>query len=577
VPEPVRIGVSDLRRAIYSASGFAKGDGAASTDVLGGIFHRVFEFVIGAGSANAGDPELLRRMAYEQVIGQSLHEHQAGLQGRTAETLAMWAATGHLCAHVAGLLAEGYVSAEEELTWLVEDRSWRAPVLVSGVADGIWRDRGSKRWRALELKLGAGSSGADIAQLCLYHAMVRSHAGGAPGEAELLHFQPELKREKFTEEQLEPIRGKLVALIGKLAGVTPEIAYRDLGARLVRVLEEFGPMVTLESDPAVGPSFLRFHIKPAPGVKVNKILPLGADIAAQLRLAWPAMISFEEGALVVDIQRPDRELLLFSQVRHDLPCNPTGNSEMLVGMDLKRQLRFASLASSCPHILVAGTTGSGKSEWLRTALASLIATNTPETLRVVLIDPKRVAFGAARKSPFLLYPNALLFTAEESISGFDLLTQAMEMRYALFEKHQCVDLDALRRKLPNLALPRIVLFCDEYGNLVATRKHRERIEGAITQLAAKARAAGIHLILATQDPRATIFSPAVKANLDARVCLRTASATQSRMMLEQTGAESLLGRGDLLFRRAGEIVRLQAPLLEDADAAELFGERQFVK
>ncbi len=323
-------------------------------------------------------------------------------------------------------------------------------------------------------------------------------------------------------------------------------------------------MVTLESDPVVGPSFLRFHITPKPGVKVNRILPLGADVALQLRLSRPAIITFEDGTLVVDLQRPDREKLLFSDFRDRLPKSERGNAEMLVGMDLKRQLRFADLSASCPHVLAAGTTGSGKSEWLRTALASLIATNTPDTLRIVLIDPKRVTFGAARQSPFLLNPQALLFTADEATAGFNILMQTMEERYQLFATHQCADLEALKRRRPDLTLPRIVLFCDEYGNLVARKSDREAIEMAIVQLGAKARAAGIHLIIATQDPRAQILTPALKNNLDARVCLRTASSTQSRMMLEQNGAEALLGHGDLLFRRTGEIVRLQALLVDDA-------------
>jgi S-DNA-T family DNA segregation ATPase FtsK/SpoIIIE len=166
----------------------------------------------------------------------------------------------------------------------------------------------------------------------------------------------------------------------------------------------------------------------------------------------------------------------------------------------------------------------------------------------------------------------MLVSAEEAIAGFELLIQTMEDRYRLFDEHRCNDLDALGRARPGLHLPRIVLFCDEYGNLVAKRRDREAIELAIQQLAAKARAAGIHLVIATQDPRAQILSPALKTNLDARVCLRTASSTQSRMMLEQNGAESLLGNGDLLFRKVGQTVRLQALLLQDEDSAALFGE-----
>ena len=607
MPEPVRLSVSEVRREIYSASGFAAGDGQPSTSLLGTLFHRVFRSVMDAKSElgwptvldaeTLTDHERLREHAYNNIVGPNLRENQAALQSSASEVLALWKATGHLCRYICQLLqnsverkvlkydpvthdwpgAEQF-STEEELTWLADDVSWSGPVLVAGVVDVVWRNPATKRWCAVEMKLGAGSSGADLAQLCLYHEMLRSKSSGGPGLASLLHFQPELRHDTLSEAQIETVKPALLALIGRLAGVTGEgyarpasPAHRELGARLVKVLEQFGPMVTLESDPVVGPAFLRFYITPKPGVKVNRILPLGDDVGVQLRLSRPAIIRFEDGMLVIDLQRPDREKVLFRDYRDRLPRKDRGNAEMLVGMNLNRQLCFADLNSGCPHILAAGTTGSGKSEWLRTALASLIATNTPETLRVVLIDPKRVTFGGIRESPFLLFPRALLFTPEEAVGGFGLLMQTMEDRYQLFATHNCADLDALRRKRPEIDLPRIVLFCDEYGNLVSRKKDRFAIEMAIIQLGAKARAAGIHLIVATQDPRAQILTPALKNNLDARVCLRTASGTQSRMMLEQNGAESLLGQGDLLFRRAGRIVRLQALLLEETDSAELFG------
>ncbi|MGC2660425.1 MAG: DNA translocase FtsK [Bryobacteraceae bacterium] len=607
MPEPVRLSVSEIRREIRSASGFASGDGQASTALLGTIFHQVFSSLMDARSKLAWtavlDPETLsdhdrlREHAYENIVGPRLRENQAALQASTQQVLDMWEATRHLCQYITTLLTNSHqekvlayepashswsgaekLSVEEELNWLVENSSWSAPVLVTGIADGVWRNPASKRWCAVEMKLGTGAEAADVAQLCLYHQMLRVKANGNPGMISLLRFKPELKHDKYSDEQIEAVKPQLLALIGKLAGVTREgyarpasPAHRELGARLVRVLEQFGPMVALESDPVVGPTFLRFHIIPKPGVKLNRILPLGEDLAVQLRLSQPAMIRFEDGTLVVDLQRPDREKLLFQGFRDQLPQDHKDNAKVLVGMDLNRRLHLADLSSDCPHILAAGTTNSGKSEWLRTALASLIATNTPKSLRIVVIDPKRVTFGKIQESPFLLYPHALLFTPDEAVLGFNSLVQAMEDRYQLFAAHNCADLEALKRKAPELKLPRIVLFCDEYGNLVAHKKDRDAIEMSIVQLGAKARAAGIHLVVATQDPRAQILTPSLKNNLDARVCLRTASSTQSRMMLEQNGAESLLGRGDLLFRRAGQIVRLQALLLSEAEGTELFG------
>jgi S-DNA-T family DNA segregation ATPase FtsK/SpoIIIE len=222
-------------------------------------------------------------------------------------------------------------------------------------------------------------------------------------------------------------------------------------------------------------------------------------------------------------------------------------------------------------MLVAGTSGSGKSEWLLMALASLVDTNTPQTLQLMFIDPRGGALEQFHKRQFLLEGVEVRATPEEAISGLERLKELMEDRYALLSQHACTDLAGLQNKLGDDAPPRIVCFCDEYGNLAAKKKDRERIEFSINQLGAKARKAGIHLVVATQDPRAQIVSPILKANLGGRVCLRTVSSLQSRMILEENGAESLLGHGDLLFKITGEALRLQAPLVGEAERAELFG------
>jgi DNA segregation ATPase FtsK/SpoIIIE, S-DNA-T family len=608
MPEPARISVSDVRREIYSASGFAASNGQPSNQVLGSLFHKVFQTLMHADSdrgwtnvldaESLGDSARLQEHAYQTIVGPYLWQNRAALQSCPQKVVAMWEATGHLCQFVCRLLSASFkegnlrldpnthewrgadqFTVEEELSWLVQDATWTAPVFVNGVVDAVWRNPSSNRWCALELKLGAGAAEADLAQLCLYYEMLRSQAGGIHGQISLFHFQPGLNSSTLTEEQIEPVRSKLRALIGRIAGVSrganhsqPTLAHRELGAQLVQVLERFGPLVVLESDPVVGPSFLRFHIMPKPGVKVDKILPLGRDLGVQLRLSRPALIRLEDGMLLIDVQRPDREKLSFAEFQPLLPRNPKGNAKLLVGVDFNRQPRFADLATECPHMLVAGTAGSGKSEWLLTAVASLVDTNTPRTLQLMLIDPKRVTLSQFQDQRFLL-EHALLATPEEAIGGLKRLVALMERRYQLLSEHGCTDLAALQAKVPGEAPPRIVCICDEYGNLVAKKKDRELIELSINQLGAKARAAGIHLIVATQDPRAQIVSPILKTNLGGRVCLRTVSAIQSRMILEENGAESLLGHGDLLFKITGEPLRLQAPLLDEEERRKIFGRK----
>jgi hypothetical protein len=606
VREPARLSVSEVRRAIYIASDFDAGPGAPSCHLLGTLFHRVFQALMTSDSdlgwtsvldaENLDDHERLQEHAYDRILGPFLRQNQAALQDSARMVVTLWNATGHLCRFICQLLINSQkqnvlrfdpdthqwhganrFSLEEELTWLVEDSRWSAPVVLTGIADAIWRNPASRRWCVLDLKLGAGSEAADLGQLCLYHEMLRAANHGPAGGIALFHFQPALEHRTLDSSQIEPVKPKLIDLIGRLAGVAgtadlrkPTEAHRELGVRLIQVLEQFGPMAALDSDPIVGPSFLRYHLMPSPGVRVDKILPLGRDIGVQLRLDKPALVRLENSALVVDLQRKDREKLSFAEFRPQLPRGESGNAKVFVGVDLNRQPHFADLSTECPHMLVAGTAGSGKSEWLLTALASLVDTNTPQTLRLLLIDPKRVTFVSQFHNESFLIENGVMATPAEAIAALDKLIELMEARYKLLGRHGCTDLASLQMKAPGEAPPRIVCFCDEYGNLVAKKKDRDLIEASINQLGAKARAAGIHLILATQDPRAQILSPVLKTNLSGRICLKTVSATQSRMMLEENGAESLLGHGDLLFKINGEPLRLQAPLLGQTERTELF-------
>ena len=284
------------------------------------------------------------------------------------------------------------------------------------------------------------------------------------------------------------------------------------------------------------------------------------------------MIHIASGRLVIDIARPDPQTVSFSSILEQLPgADGRGCSRAPLGMDLNGRLQFVDLASSNnPHLLVAGTAGSGKSEWLRSAIAGLMLSNTPETLRLVLIDPKRTAFAELKESPFLYGPSGLVYPPEHSaLDVLDSLIEEMERRYKLFEQNLASDLPEYQAKTRNV-LPRIVCVCDEYADLLADRATTKSLETAITRLGAKARAAGIHLIIATQYPDRKTVGGALKMNLSGRVCLRVANYTQSNMIINQSGAERLLGNGDLFFLSIGDPVRLQSPYLSAEDRAQIF-------
>jgi DNA segregation ATPase FtsK/SpoIIIE-like protein len=247
-----------------------------------------------------------------------------------------------------------------------------------------------------------------------------------------------------------------------------------------------------------------------------------------------------------------------------------------VGVDLAGRLHCVDISqSNCPHLLVAGTAGSGKSEWMRTALAGLLLRNAPATLQLVLIDPKRSAFNGLEGSPHLYRGWEVLHPLDRSMEEvLDELIAEMDRRNLLFKEKGADDLAAYVTKTAK-ALARIVVLCDEYFDLIADKKTRREVEMRVARLASKGRSSGIHLILATQFPKADVVTSVLKANLQGRVCLRMTDGSQSQVMLGQYGAEQLLGKGDLLFQDIGEPKRLQAAYLPEEERKRLFSTGEY--
>lgn len=621
--EPVSLTVSQVRDEIRRAafSGQVEGNGQPSSALLGRIFHEVFAGLMGDDPAlhwqtvmepeTLPDKRTLLNHVYDKLLGPRITAQHASLQEHGAELLNLWQATQELTAWISGLLvlscrdrlirfdrgsqrwkgAEKLCMVEQPITWTLREPEWARPVQVTGIPDAVWRNPKSGQWCVVEYKLGRTSPEADLSQACLYHYLLS--AGGyihldAGGALAVVSFLPERSERFFEVAKLIAAQQELKALIGRLAGVLPGQAqtglllgevplkqeHDELGQKLVRALEQYGPVVELRGSPIVGPTFLRYTIMPGKGVKVASIVNKAEDLQIRLGLEHAPMIQKAGGKLVIDVQRPDRQQVLFSAIESQLPAmdDPKARTSVLLGVDLFGKAQFADLAQT-PHLLVAGTSGSGKSEWLRSAIAALMLTNTPKTLRLALIDPKRNAFGDLKNSPYLLDPGSLIFPPEQPATALlDRLIAEMEKRYSLFEGLQVSDLAEYNSRW-DLHKPRIVCVCDEYADLVGNRREKKEIEERIRRLGAKARAAGIHLIIATQYPRADIVDGALKANLPGRICLRTTTHTQSNVVLGRSGAERLLGLGDLLWLDTGEPARLQAPLLTAAERAKILGWR----
>lgn len=235
-------------------------------------------------------------------------------------------------------------------------------------------------------------------------------------------------------------------------------------------------------------------------------------------------------------------------------------------MDIGRKLTWCDLASpESPHMLVIGTPGSGKSQWLRVAVASLMHANTPETLQLLLIDPKQNAFTFAAGSPFLQKPIVVPGGDDEVSEILEGLVETMEARYTLLAQEKCQSLNDYVRKTGQV-MPRMICICDEYADLLqgSNQTEKQAIEKQLKRISAKGRAAGIHLILATQQAKATVITTGIRAMLPAKVALRVSSAIESKVAIEESGAQRLLGNGDLLFKLIGT-QRLQGAWLPEEE------------
>ncbi|PHJ57550.1 cell division protein FtsK [Nostoc linckia z18] len=330
-----------------------------------------------------------------------------------------------------------------------------------------------------------------------------------------------------------------------------------IGEELVTTLQSFGISVDYHGA-AVGPAFIRVKLKPHLGVKVNALLKLSADLQVQMGLANPPLIAPQAGYVSVDLPRPNRQIASFEEYVQPQFLPPTVPIKIAIGLNIEGELVEADLsdANTC-HFLVGGTTGSGKSEFLRSLLLSLLNRHSPEYLKIALVDPKRVTFPEFEKMPWLYSP--VVKDGASAIELMDELVAEMESRYHHFEKAGCADLSTYNQRSAKI-LPRIVCIFDEYADFMAEKEIRTSLEQSIKRLGAMARAAGIHLIIATQRPEAKVVTPIIRSNLPGRVALRTASEADSAIVLggKQTAAAYLLGKGDLLYQIGAQMHRLQS-------------------
>lgn len=317
-----------------------------------------------------------------------------------------------------------------------------------------------------------------------------------------------------------------------------------------------------------GPAVTRYDLEPAPGVKVSKITNLAEDIA--LKLATTSVrIEPVPGKAAIGIEIPNR--ILESVQLRDVLENPAfqeAKSKLTVGlgMDISGQAIFADIGKM-PHLLVAGATGSGKSVCINTLISSILFKAAPDEVKFILIDPKMVELSNYNGIPHLMVP--VVTDPKKASSVLNWAVQEMEKRYAVFASHSVRDIKSFNRRYVEEKMPFIVIVIDELADLMMVSPRD--VEDSICRILQKARAAGIHMILATQRPSVNVITGIIKANLPSRISFAVSSQVDSRTILDRGGAETLLGKGDMLFSPQGapKPIRVQGAFISDEEVEML--------
>lgn len=367
-------------------------------------------------------------------------------------------------------------------------------------------------------------------------------------------------------------------------GEMDEERAEPLGQKIVKTLEQFGIESAL-AEILVGPTVIQFRIQLAPGIKVSKVAALSNDIALAMAVPSLRIEAPIPGKPYVGIEIPNPK-------RRGIPLRTVIEDDGFQDSDASLPLPFGVAVNGdsvivgleeLPHLLVAGTTGSGKSVFVNSCIVGLCSKRRPEELRMILVDPKRVEMAVYDKLPHLLTPPVT--DPKKAVQALAWLIREMESRYSTFAKLRVRNLDGYNAKvLPKDKLPHIVIVVDELADLMMTAA--KEVEEYICRLAQMARATGIHLMLATQRPSVNIITGLIKANIPARVAFTLPSNADSRTIIDCAGAEKLLGKGDMLFlsTKYPKPVRIQAPWIDEKILADwlkyisnTFGEPDFIE
>lgn len=409
---------------------------------------------------------------------------------------------------------------------------------------------------------------------------VRNSATGKEKEDEFISI-------KSRGVSLRPFTPPPLSIVEKDRG-KPEVGDIKANANIIkRTLQNFGIAVEMD-EVSIGPSVTRYALKPAEGVKLSRILGLQNNLELALA-AHPVRIEAPiPGKSLVGIEIPNTTKTTVG-LGSILSESEFQNSEkpllVALGKDISGAAHFAN-AAKMPHLLIAGATGSGKSVTIHAVIASLLFRNPPETLKFIMIDPKRVELTLYNKIPHLLTP--VITDAKKSILALKWAAKEMDRRYDVLEGHSVRDIESYHKNIlePELkkaremggahegvelpeTMPYIMVIIDELADIM--QAYPRELESAIVRLAQMSRAVGIHLLLSTQRPSVNVITGLIKANVPTRIALQVASQVDSRTILDTAGAEKLLGAGDMLYMSAdmSKPLRIQSAYISENEVKKL--------
>lgn len=611
---PVKLSAKRVKQEVFRNAGIEKANHAPSPaeSMLERMFtqntalflaekeQQIWKTMIN-GSNVEKSRNLLSDYLYRRIVGPDLIRFQSALQSDTLNVISYWQASQSMIGWIAENIEHHrqpirlIAQPQKPLSMLLNKDGWTDSVILTDVFDLMIKFQNSPHWQVITFSHNPSNVQEALVQTAWCYWILSVLNKKSIETPQYIEFKPDMAIHRFTVDQLLKYQARIEETIGNLAGVLPAEDEEDIieptpdsepedetsdpqaattaestppidGERLVEMFKKSGFTIGLTSEPIAGPMFTRFPVELGPGLSIDKAQELSPEIASPLGVSTPPYIHItQDGYIAIDIENKTRQSIAFSEIRRQLPepDKDVGCSKILLGTDLNYKLQFADLSDSITlHFLVTGMPGIGKSEWLRSVLAGLILTNTPDTMRFVLIDPTRTVFSDFKDSPFLLTPESLVYPGEYDIGTvFENLSKEADTRSAEFKKHRLYSRDLFIR-MTGRKMPRIVCVIDEYFDLTSKDgEDRKKIEDCIYKLGIQAKTVGIHLIIATRHPNRHTITGTIEKNIPARIAFKTRKAIESKLALNQKGAEYLIGPGDFLFKDIGEPIRLQAPLL----------------